>query len=190
VTETTQRVLGERRLRTLRDLAAGAGEAKSGEEACQVAAENLAGNPADLPFALVYLCDAEGKHAQLAGLTGLAPDTPASLRLMDLTVSEPAPQQWPLGRVARTGQAEIVPDLQERFGPLPGGPWRESPHTALILPVPSATQGRLASLLVAGVSPRRALDDAYRGFLELMAGHVATAIANAHAYERGRAPPC
>ncbi|MCI0355087.1 MAG: ATP-binding protein, partial [Acidobacteria bacterium] len=186
VTETTQRVIGERRLRTLRDLAAGVGEAKSGEEACHVAVATMAGNPADLPFALLYLCDAEGTQAQMVGLTGLVPDTPASARLVDLTVSEPAPQQWPLGRVARTAQAELVADLAERFGPLPGGPWPESPHTALILPIASPTQGSLAGFLVAGVSPRRALDDAYRGFLELVAGHVATAIANARAYEAER----
>ena len=186
VTETTQRVLGERRLRTLRDLAAGAGEAKSGEEACSRAAATMAGNPADLPFALLYLCNAEGTQAQLAGLTGLAPDTPASPRLVDLTVAAPMPEPWPLGRVARTAQAESMSDLEERCGLLPGGPWPESPHTALVLPITSPTQGPLAGFLVAGVSPRRALDDTYRTFLELVAGHVATAIANARAYEAER----
>ena len=42
--------------------------------------------------------------------------------------------------------------------------------------------------MVVGVNPRRALDDAYRGFLDLAAGHFATAIANARAY-RGGTPP-
>ena len=42
---------------------------------------------------------------------------------------------------------------------------------------------------MAGVSPRRALDDAYRGFFDLAAEHIATAISNANALEeaRGRA---
>lgn len=186
VTETTQRVLGERRMRTLRDLAVGTGEAKSGAEACQVAAEILTGNPADLPFALLYLLDAEGGRAQLMGLTRLAPDTLASPRLVELAASEEAPQHWPLGQVAYTAQAAIVPDLAERFGPLPGGPWPESPHTALILPVAASPQSPLAGLLVAGVSPRRACDDDYRSFLALVAGHVAAAITNARAYEAER----
>jgi hypothetical protein len=36
---------------------------------------------------------------------------------------------------------------------------------------------------VAGVSPRRLLDDEYRSFFELAAGRVAAAIADARAYE-------
>jgi hypothetical protein len=52
---TTERVVGEGRLRTLRDLAARSGGAKELEEACQVAAGVLAENRHDLPFALLYL---------------------------------------------------------------------------------------------------------------------------------------
>ena len=36
---------------------------------------------------------------------------------------------------------------------------------------------------MAGISPRRPFDDGYRGFLDLLAGQVATAVANARAYE-------
>ena len=39
---------------------------------------------------------------------------------------------------------------------------------------------------MAGVSPRRALDDRYRGFFELAADHIATAISNARAFEEER----
>ena len=39
---------------------------------------------------------------------------------------------------------------------------------------------------MAGVSPRRPLDDDYRGFLDLLAGQIATAVANARAYEEER----
>jgi signal transduction histidine kinase len=41
-------------------------------------------------------------------------------------------------------------------------------------------------VLIAGVSPRRALDDRYRGFFELAADHISTAIANARALEEQR----
>ena len=37
--------------------------------------------------------------------------------------------------------------------------------------------------LIAGVSPVRELDNDYRGFFDLIAGQIATAIANAEAYE-------
>jgi signal transduction histidine kinase len=41
-------------------------------------------------------------------------------------------------------------------------------------------------VLVAGVSPRRALDDRYRGFFELIADHLATTIGNARIREEQR----
>src|SRR5207244_10202077 len=48
--ETTQRVLGERRLRTLRDLALRAAEARTTEQACESAVCTLAAHPADSPI--------------------------------------------------------------------------------------------------------------------------------------------
>src|SRR5262249_46637310 len=80
----------------------------------------------------------------------------------------------------------VVTELARRFGALPGNVWPEPPHTALVLPVRKSGQERLAGFLVAGVSPRLVLDDNYRGFLDLLAGHVATAVANARAYEEER----
>jgi hypothetical protein len=60
VTEDTQRVLSQRRLRTLRAFAEQVAEAKTAEGACQVAAVTLAENQYDLPFVLLYLLDSEG----------------------------------------------------------------------------------------------------------------------------------
>lgn len=184
VTENTQRVIGERHLRILRDLGVRPSKAKAAEEACEIAAETLANNSADIPFALIYLLDTNGKQARLAGTAGIKPDTPASPRLISLT--EDINEIWPIERVAHTGQAELLTDLIRRFGPLPGGPWPESPHSALVLPVKSPTQNQPAGFLVSGISPRRALDDNYRSFLELVAGHIATDIANTRAYEEER----
>jgi hypothetical protein len=52
VTETTSRMLSERRVRSLRDLAASAGKAQTMEDACILAAQTLAAYEFDLPFAL------------------------------------------------------------------------------------------------------------------------------------------
>src|SRR5437773_3358879 len=57
VTETTSRMLSERRTRGLGDLAARAGKAQSMEEACTLAAQTLADCELDLPFVLFYLFD-------------------------------------------------------------------------------------------------------------------------------------
>jgi signal transduction histidine kinase len=57
VTETTERVVGERRLALLRDLAARNATARSGRDACVLAMETLAAKPDDITFALAYLDD-------------------------------------------------------------------------------------------------------------------------------------
>jgi PAS domain S-box-containing protein len=181
VTEDTQRAIGERRLRTLRELAARTtDEARCAEDACQSAARTLAGNPNDIPFALLYLLDAEGRRATLASSTGLEQNGPASPAVLDLDKPE---TPWPFHKVAETGKAIEVGNLPDKFGPLPGGAWPESPHRAIVLPMAKPGQSRLAGFVVAGISPRLVFDDDYKGFLDLLAGHVGTAIANARAYE-------
>ena len=96
LTEDTQRVLGQRRLRTLRELSARTTGARTVEQACQAATDTLAQNPHDLPFALIYLLDGEGKVARLAGTTGLADGSPACPPSIDLTSSDGRPACWPL----------------------------------------------------------------------------------------------
>ncbi|MDP9122492.1 MAG: hypothetical protein M3O15_14180, partial [Acidobacteriota bacterium] len=67
VTETTQRLLGARRLKTLQALSARTQEARTAEAACAAAAAVLGENAADLPFALIYLLDPGGAQAVLGG---------------------------------------------------------------------------------------------------------------------------
>ncbi len=72
VHEITETVIGERRLAILRDLGAQAVEARTAEEACEVAAQVLEQHRIDIPFAFLYLVNAEGTGANLAGASGLA----------------------------------------------------------------------------------------------------------------------
>jgi signal transduction histidine kinase len=57
VTETTERVVGQRRMALLRDLAARNGTARTSREACVLAMETLAVRPDDVVFALAHLDD-------------------------------------------------------------------------------------------------------------------------------------
>src|ERR1051326_8414563 len=65
--ETTAHVIGERRLNVLRELAGGANDAESADEAAATAARALGASPADVPFALVYLFDRSAGLARLLG---------------------------------------------------------------------------------------------------------------------------
>jgi PAS domain S-box-containing protein len=165
--ETTERVLAERRLRTLRELAAETAKAQSADEACSRGVGVLAGNRSDLPFALLFLTDGDGGFRQCAS-TGVA--------------SAADPALWPLREVSLTRRARRVEDVAAR---LPG----EStalPRAALVLPIAQAGKESAVGCLVAGLSDFLAHDEAYRGFLDLVAGQFATAIAGARALEEER----
>ena len=80
----------------------------------------------------------------------------------------------------------LLEGLCTRLGSLPSGPWPVEPDRAVVLPLDAPGQDRRAGVLVVGINPCRALDTEYETFLQLLAGHIGTAIANAHAYEAER----
>ncbi|MFN8489360.1 MAG: ATP-binding protein [Caldilineaceae bacterium] len=186
VTETTARVLSERRLRILRELAACATETRSAEQACAVAADILASNRQDLPFTFIYLLDADGRTAALVGASGVRAGSPACPTQVELTNETEPFTLWPLAKVMQTGQAEHVSQLGAHFTDLPKEPWGAPPASALVAPIGAQSSGRPAGFLIAGLSPRRTLDDDYCGFLDLVVGQMATTISNARAYEEER----
>jgi signal transduction histidine kinase len=180
-TETTARVLADRRMRMLRQMAI---EARTANDAVRQCAEILGRNARDIPFALFYLLADDGE-LQLSAQTGLAPGAPVSPAAVRLVPSDDA--AWPLARVARQGRPELVEDLARRFDALPSEPWGEPAQRAMVLPIARPGRDQPAGVLVLGISPRRAFDDDYRGFFELVASHVATAVSNARAHEEQRA---
>ncbi len=187
VNETTEQVQDNRQLRMLGELAARAAEAKSAEQACLTATDILAENDADLPFSLLYLLSEDARELQLVSTTGMdgyeGPGCPARVPF-DARSGDMA--GWPFVQAARTGREALVEDLPERFGPMPGGRWGIPSARAVVLPLSRPGQPHPYGFLVAGVSPRRVLDDRYLGLFRLTADQVVTAIANARAYEEER----
>ncbi len=175
VTETTARMLSERRTRALRDLAARTAKAGTVQEACQLTSEILSGFELDLPFGLLYLLEDDGKECWLAESFGFSSDSPAHPQAM-----------WPIEKALRSGQSVLVDDIEQRFGSLRCGPYPESPKQAIIVPIPRMGFDRCAGVLIAGVSSRLPADEPYRSFYDLLGGHVATALASARSYEEQR----
>ena len=172
VSETSGRVIGERRLRTLRDLAARQAEARTPEGACQLSLEAFEGNPHDIAFALLYLAQHGDVLLLLAcGSTGAA--------------EVAHPDHWPWSTVLGTGEPELVP-LDPAI-PVPAGAWPRPPERALVLPITGPGQSRSAGMLVVGLNPFQSLEGDYWDFLELVAGQIGTAITNAQAHEEERA---
>ena len=186
VHEITEKVIGERRLMILHELSARGFEAKTKEESCTIAAETLLKHPQDVPFALFYLVGSDGKQAQLSGVAGISLGEQISPQVVNLDEDDIHPESWPLTRAMQTGTMQVVEYLGSRFPWVPLGPWKDPPHTAVVLPIFSSKAHRCAGLLIIGISSRLRFDESYRSFLELMTTQIATAIANAQSYEEER----
>ncbi|RKH46862.1 ATP-binding protein [Corallococcus sicarius] len=180
LTETTGRVIGERRLRTLRDLATRVGAVKREEDAWREAALALQANDFDVPFALLYRQGDADEGPELVATAGWGMDAAAPAALFNMDTTAPV---WPFAQALGSQGPRFVPDVHARFGELPGGRWPEPPRAAWVFPITRVGAERPYGFLVAGVSARRAPDDDYRGFLGLVADHIATALGNARAYE-------
>jgi CheY-like chemotaxis protein len=82
----------------------------------------------------------------------------------------------------RTGAAQTIETLTEVLSQVPAGPWAYTPQSAIALPIKSNVPHRPAGALVLGISACIRFDPLYSSFLELLAGQIATAVANARAY--------
>lgn len=184
-TETTQGLVGARRIETLRKLGIRAAEAQTVAAACKESAHVLDQNPNDVPFAAIYVVDQTRIHLTLAALAGLSDPHPLP-RSVSIAAVELSP--WPLSSVLRNQCAEDV-DLGKLGPGFNDRPWPKPVNKAIVLPIPAAARDNPPGVLVIGVSPRRVLDAQYRSFFDLVAGHIGTAIADAQAdeYERSRA---
>jgi signal transduction histidine kinase len=156
-TDTTATRLNARRLAALSALSASALREQDVASACATAMHNIADNPADIPFALLF---------KRAGDT---------VRLQQTAHVEDAAcdqAHWPVGQVLTGGQPVAI--ATAGVPGLPLGLAGQPVRVALALPV---TDG----VLVLGISPARPLDAEYRTFCELVAGQMSAAIQNASA---------
>ncbi|MFR9775522.1 SpoIIE family protein phosphatase [Micromonospora sp. MS34] len=164
VNETTGRVLGERRLRTLAELGSELADVQSTIELGRAVARVLDAHRADLPFSAIWLHDEAGAPV-LAGCAGVAPEAFAG--------GPPAPGD------AESGARWVsVADLLGEVPP-------DAADQALVLPL-TATNEPAGALLV-GVARRLPFGDDYRDFVELVAAQISRAVGQQRAYEQERA---
>ncbi|MFJ1730639.1 SpoIIE family protein phosphatase [Streptomyces sp. NPDC088254] len=186
VSEDTERVIGERRMATLRDLGSDPSVVRTEQEVLAFAGRQLSRNPYDLPFTLTYLFQPDGS-ARLASVSGL----PAGHRAAPASIpaagddagdmADAADRPWPVEPLTR-GESALVPLDGAAFAELPSGAWPEPPTQALVVPL--LQQGSAPyGFLVAGLNRYRVLEDGYRGWVDLVAGHLAGGIASARSYE-------
>jgi len=178
VTEETNRIITQRRLDTLRQLAARIATADSKSAVMAAVQDELSANLRDLPFTLAYLFDDHGE-ATLAAATGIEPGGPCAPNTLSLENTV-----WDLTRIWE-GHESFVVDVAGR-GDLPTGAWDLPPETVRIKPLIHQGAERPYGALVIALNPHRPFDDDYAGFLKLLTGQIAAGLAGADAYESER----
>lgn len=184
VADTTSHIIGERRSGVLRKLGT-RHRWKSIAQACRAAASTLSTADYDVPFAGLYLYEADRRSAMLAASAGCRVGSavcPHRIRL-DGKLNEV------LAGAAKQRKFVELPDLAKRIGPLPGGPWAVGSQSAIVAPLKAPGQSAPMGFLVAGLNPFKRLDPEYRSFLERVAECIGGVIAEARGdvLERKRA---
>ncbi len=199
VSEETERVIGERRMATLRDLGSDPSVVRTEQETLDFTRRQLGRNPRDLPFTLTYLFragagdgagvaagdasgdasgDAAAPGAELVAATGIRPGHPAAVEHLP----PGSDTVWPAAAAARGESVLVALDDDAVFVGLPAEEGVGAPLQALVVPL-RQQGGAPYGFMVVGVNRYRALDDGYRGFVELVAGHVAAGVASARSYQ-------
>jgi PAS domain S-box-containing protein len=176
-TDETQRVIGERQLALLRELAAGTAESRNVEQACAAVVRALQTDARDIPFAAIYLAGPGEAPLHLAATTGLPaahPAFPATLGAGDY---------WQACGVLRSGEPRLVEALDAARGPWSSAVWRADVRQAVVLPLAASGESGSQGVLIAGLNPFRLFDDRYRDFMMLAAKQASAAIAHAEAYQ-------
>ncbi|MEH0842360.1 PAS domain S-box protein [Micromonospora sp. CPCC 205711] len=161
VSETTERVISDRRLRAVSGLAASLVDAVDPAEVAHRTVDSLAQSPA-LPSVRLYLAGPDGPWLAASGGD---------------PVPEAVARDWPLAEVLATGKTRLLPRAPGDDPTRPGTP------VVALVPVPEPGGGEPSAVLAAGIDPRRPVDEGYLSFLTLLAGNIGTALAGARAYQ-------
>jgi PAS domain S-box-containing protein len=182
-TETTEKVVGARRLQTLRNLGVEALETHTIDAARDKAAAILAESPSDTPFAAIFSVNDAKRRADLRSSAGLS--SHPGLMPSSISLSNGAGAVWPIASAIRSRRMSEV-DLARAGVRVSGPEWPDVLSKAVVLPLVSSAHEPVSDVIVLGVSPRRPLDASYRAFFDLVAGQIAAVMASARAHEEQR----
>ena len=175
VAETTERVISERRLSTLSDLART--KAETEQELLSKIGIALQSNKMDLPLCAFYSLDTQSSRCDLLASNAENERTVEYLRNEELLEK--------LIACAKAGSPTTVDDLKAESALLPKSMLGFAPSRAVVVPVPTHKANEWL-LFLAAVSPHKALNDTSITFFESVARSIATALRDARAYEHER----
>lgn len=182
--ETTRQVVSDRRQRWLGELAIQVAQHGRANGSLDLLRDLLAGNPYDLPLAVLYLADGDcARQVFCSGLRSAGARVP---RTLPWPASAQNVDAHPFSALALAGEpqlfdAAVMLDPQDRCGA-----WDEAPRQLLAVPLALAGRGQPRGLMVVALNPLVACDAQYLRFIQTTVGLVATAVASSDALEAER----
>lgn len=176
VLETTSKVIGERRLRMLQEMASKANGKNLVEDACLQCIEILKDNENDIPYAVVRILDKEKTSAKVVGIFGIT--------VPDRSITENADSYHPaLKEILKTKKPVFVENIPSDV--ILEGSVNQSPKTVYVLPLLNTfdNENEVMGFLSVGLSPRRPFDDDYKKFLDILSNQISISIVTARAQE-------
>jgi signal transduction histidine kinase len=174
VAETTQRVVGERRLSTLREIAR---KSSDGEvELCAQLARVLESNTVDLPSCALF--DLRDENSEVRCLIG------ATANLSDDSGQLSAGLITKIKKAVTARAMVVIADLDRLLPNIGSSKLGLKPRSGVLVPVPAPQGGWF--VFFSAISPHLPFDDNYRSFLEAVTRELSTALKEARALEQER----
>jgi len=181
-TDDTDRIIGERQLRTLKDLGKYILDCESNEEAYQKTIHILKQNPHDFPFAAIY----EIKDEKIAKLQDSTEDRLKTLLPDEINIQSRQGIASLFHHVIDEGKLKVFKNAQQVIGHVTGSAWTKAPGNCLVIPLMQSGHPFPFALMVIGLNPFRQPDEKYLDFFRLVADQVATCISTLYAYDQER----
>lgn len=181
-TETTERIINERALQSLRDLGAVAFDEKSLDVIYRNVTEVLSKNNKDFPFAVVYKLEKEGCSAVAAAST----ETEQHQFLPQyINTTTPSAITTDFCKAYESNKVFVsaINGIQKE---LPKGFWKIPPLQFVYIPITAVGSKHPYAIILAALNPCRQFDANFQQFCELIGNRVSLEINKMQALEEER----
>lgn len=176
--EETDKIIRQRRLKTLNELSSLSTEYKSMAEIYSVLSAKIGETHNDVGFTAFYQIDRSNK-AKLLSYSGIKPGKDLFPYLLSLETDEPS---WVQG--LNTNEIRVVSGFRSALASVLNHSL--SVDSMAIIPIQRSGKNELEGFLICGISPYLEFNEEYRSFFKLISSQVSTTIADVRSYEEER----
>jgi signal transduction histidine kinase len=181
--DTTERIINERSLQTLRDLGAIVFDEKSLQVIYRNLAEALGKNNKDFPFATVYKIENNGSRAVATASAGT--DNKQYLLPAVIDLQAPTMVTREFCQVYASNKLTIA-EIDTRNLDIPKGEWQKTATKFVYIPISAVGSNHPYAIIFAALNPYRLFDNSFKQFCELIGERASLEINKMLAIEEER----